>query len=106
MALGGPAAAPWGGAAARRCSRQWRSFWPVRRLFTAEAAVAASALLVSSAAQVWAGRLPLSEVPVQLFVVSGIFFLAWWLSDRSALPAVLSGVRSAWPRCAASTRWS
>jgi len=91
MVLGGPAAAPWAAPLLALLSPV-ALFLAVRRLFTAEAAVAASALLVSNAAQVWAGRLPLSEVPAQLFVVSGIFFVAWWLSDRSALPAVLSGI--------------
>jgi hypothetical protein len=91
MALGGPAAAPWAAPLLALLSPV-ALFLAVRRLFTAEAAVAASALLVTNAAQVWVTRLPLSEVPVQLFVVSGIFFLAWWLSDRSVLPAVLSGV--------------
>ncbi len=91
MVFGGPAAAPWAAPLLALLSPV-ALFLAVRRLFTAEAAVAASALLVTNAAQVWVTRLPLSEVPVQLFVVSGIFFLAWWLSDRSALPAVLSGV--------------
>jgi len=91
MAFGGPAAAPWAAPLLALLSPV-ALFLAVRRLFTAEAAVAASALLVTNAAQVWVTRLPLSEVPVQLFVVSGIFFLAWWLSDRSVLPAVLSGV--------------
>ena len=91
MVFGGPAAAPWAAPLLALLSPV-AIFLAVRRLFTAEAAVAASALLVTNTAQVWAVRLPLSEVPVQLYVVSGIFFLAWWLSDRSALPAVLSGV--------------
>ena len=91
MAFGGPAAAPWA-APLLALLAPVALFLAVRRLFTAEAAVAASALLVTNTAQVWAARLPLSEIPVQLFVVSGIFFLVWWLSDRGALPAVLSGI--------------
>ena len=91
MTLGGAAAAPWA-APLLAVLAPAALFLVVRRLFTTEAAVAASALLVANTAQVWAGRLPLSEVPVQLFAVSGIFFLAWWLSDRGALPALLTGV--------------
>jgi len=91
MAVGGPAAAPWAAPLIALLSPV-ALFLAVRRLFTTEAAVAASALLVTNSAQVWAARLPLSEVPVQLYVLSGIFFLAWWLSDRSAVAAALSGV--------------
>jgi dolichyl-phosphate-mannose-protein mannosyltransferase len=91
MVIGGPAAAPWAGPLLALLSPV-ALFLVVRRLFTTEAAVAASALLVTNSAQVWAGRLPLSELPAQLFVVSGIFFFVWWLSDRSALPALFAGV--------------
>jgi hypothetical protein len=89
--LGGPAAAPMA-APILALLAPMALFLAARTLFSTDAALAASALLVTNAAQTWAGRLPLSEVPVQFFVVSGVFFLAWWLSDRHVIPGVLAAV--------------
>ncbi len=63
-----------------------------RRLTSLVAAAAAGALLATSLGQAWCGRLPLSELPAQFFVLSGVWLTAWWADTDSAVPGVLAGV--------------
>ena len=67
-------------------------FLLARRLTSAAAAAGAAGLVAISLAQAWCGRQPLSELPAQYFVISGLLFFTWWHADRSVAAALLSGV--------------
>jgi len=67
-------------------------FLLARRLISAAAAVGAAGLVAISLAEAWCGRQPLSELPTQYFVMSGLLFFTWWHAERSVAAALLSGV--------------
>ena len=67
-------------------------FLLARRLTSLTAAAGAAGLVATSLAQAWCGRQPLSELPAQYFVMSGLLFFTWWYLERRVVAALLSGV--------------
>ena len=67
-------------------------FLLTRRLAGVYAAMAASALVALNAAQIWASASTLSEASTAALLTSGTAFAVWWLEDRTAMPAVMTGI--------------
>jgi hypothetical protein len=67
-------------------------FLAARRLTSAIAAASAAALVATSLGQAWCGRQPLSELPAQFFVLSGVWCFTWWSAEARVLPAVMAGL--------------
>ena len=67
-------------------------FLAARRLTSASAAAGAAALVATSLGQAWCGRQPLSELPAQFFVLSGVWCFTWWSAEARVLPAVMAGL--------------
>lgn len=80
-------------------------FLVTRRLVSEPAALAAAALLAINGGQIWGGRLPLSELPTQLFVLCTLFFAVWMLQTDARMPSVAAGAALGLAACSRIDVW-